>query len=196
MPDKEELKKDKVLLEEESKNFHKNAISHAIFERGFKTCNNCTYTCEGRIENSYCLQEKIFYNAIVKALENDIKKVQLESNFAVEVLIGEIAMTLIKLSRLHLYELSDNLFVREHVNFETRLNPVYEYDMTLQNHLNKLMSKLGIMPLQLLGRRTTKIAESLEMELTKLQTETLETKSTGANLRLKNKKVLEKPIEN
>jgi len=192
---KDELKKLKTKLEEKDGPLTKNAISHAIFELGFKSCNNCKDTCEAREESGQCLQEKMYYHAIVEQLKEDLKKIQLEPNFAAEVIMGEIAMTLVRMNRLHRFEICSNLIVRESIDFESKINPVYEYIIRFQNHLNKLMSKLGIMPLQLLGRRTTKIAESLEMELSKLQTETLETKSTGTNLRLKDKKILEKPIE-
>jgi hypothetical protein len=195
MENQEELKKKRNSLEEWSKDNSKNSFTHHIFERGLKKCNSCELTCDGRIKDSYCMQEKMYYIAITDELRESLKKAQIESNFAVEVIMGEIAMTLIKMSRLHLYQTRDNFFIKEGMYFETRLNPVYEYDIRLQNHLNKLLTKLGIMPMQTLKRKNAKIAESIEFELSKLQTETIESKTSGANLKVKDKIITEKPIE-
>jgi hypothetical protein len=187
--DKDTIEKIKAEIEEKSTSLKKNAASHSIFELGFKLCEKCIDICEVREVNKQCFQEKTYYHWIIEQLREDVKKIQLDSNFATETLMGEIAMILIRINRLHRYELvNSDVCIKEFPNYETKISPICEYAIRLQNHLNKLMSKLGIMPLQILSRRTTKIAELLEMELSKMQKETLETKSSGVKLRLKDKR--------
>ena len=190
--DDEEINKE---LDENSNFFVKEAYSHYVFESGFRACKYCNAECKYRKENTRCQLERIVYHSVMVQLREDIEKIGLEFDFSTSTLMGEVAMTLVRIMRLNGYVCCNDMYIKE-FNYESKISPVCEYEIRLQNHLNKLMSKLGIMPLQILNRKNTKIAESIEMELSKLQTETLETKSTGAKLKLKGKKKLEKPIEN
>ncbi len=110
------------------------ALKHGFFRRGFMLCDRCVLNtkCESFVPGSECAVEKQAFDWLVSEL---MKQYGLEG-LADEILVGRVAMYLIRIARVEVYEAN--------VSVSDEAIVLGKYIASLDNMLRSLMKDLAL----------------------------------------------------
>lgn len=132
--------------------------------------------------------EKLAYEEVVNSLKEDLAKLSIPVNYATKIIIGEIAMNIILISRIKWEFVDRPVVYRKNIirpsNYRSKLyageksvsydiiaeqeivHPVYsEFLPKLERELNKQLSLLGLLPQQQIERQKVILVEKLKKRL-------------------------------